>query len=204
MMSWRRFRVPPRKSYMRAGLQIVADSVHLCIGHAVLLEVLARIFRLHPVLHLRIGKEAVGGGAERAFEEDIEIVFQQELEVPEIIVDAHPPENLADVMELAVGIRQRFRKDQDVFGPVGARPGEGDMIFPISGRVGIGRAVIIPETGPDAAPQEFGAELVQELGPARDGMRDAGDIDGRVFVDVHGNPPCSFILSSCVAICKNP
>ena len=124
--------------------------------------------------------------------------------MPEIIVDAHPPENLADVMELAVGIRQRFRKDQDVFGPVGARPGEGDMIFPISGRVGIGRAVIIPETGPDAAPQEFGAELVQELGPARDGMRDAGDIDGRVFVDVHGNPPCSFILSSCVAICKNP
>lgn len=60
---------------MCARLQIVTDEMHLRIIDMVGMDELARVFRLHPVFHLRVGIKAEHIVDEREAIAEIEIFF---------------------------------------------------------------------------------------------------------------------------------
>ena len=81
----------------------------------------------------------------------------------------------------------RFGEDQDILRFIIELCREGDMIFPIDVRPRVfpGNSVRVVYDGTESAPQELGAELVQEFRSARGFAGRADDVDGCVFVNFH-------------------
>ena len=109
----------------------------------------------------------------------------------QVVIDAHPPADFADMMEIFIDVCHCLGDDDDIFGTIKQAFGNWNEIFSIDFRLRnrVLLCIVIPHESAQAAPHEFRAKLMQEFGAAGGYTSRTSDEDGCVFVNIHVSPP---------------